>query len=38
MNTVVKDRRDIAAWVIIAGVVLATIVLGILDRKSRQNV
>jgi hypothetical protein len=33
-NELVKDRRDVAAWVIVAGVVAAVIVLGLLNKKA----
>ncbi len=38
METIVKDRRDVAALVIVAGIVLATIVLGLLNRKAQEGV
>ncbi len=37
MDALVNDRRDIAGWVVIAGVILATIVLGLLNRKAQQG-
>ena len=37
MDVVVKDRKNVAAWVVIAGVILATIVLGLLNRKAEQS-
>jgi len=36
-SELVKDRRNVAAWVILAGILIATIVLGLLDNKAKQN-
>ena len=33
----VNDRRNVAAWVIVIGIVLAVVVLGVLDRKAKQS-
>lgn len=37
MEALVNDRRNVAAWVVIAGVILATIVLGLLNQKAGQE-
>lgn len=37
MDSLVNDRRNVAAWVVIAGVILATIILGLLNRKAQQE-
>jgi hypothetical protein len=36
-NELVKDRRNLAAWIILGGILAAVIVLGLLDTKARQN-
>jgi hypothetical protein len=36
-SELVKDRRNLAAWVILAGILLGVVVLGLLDNKAKQN-
>jgi hypothetical protein len=36
-NELVKDRRHLAAWVLLASIVAGVIALGLLDNKAKQN-
>lgn len=36
MNELISNRRNVAAWVIVAGIMVAMVVLSLLDKKAKQ--